>query len=148
MAMYIKSMQPVPASKFSFSYVFRLFAFLFGMSPRNDLETFCGGPRKRMSPSITCDVFWLVYVAAMEHGDNDLFFNLHPEWCFSTTLLECWSTIGDWLVFSWLIVDSYYLYCWWTKSCTTKNDDYPMIYRVLTIPGGCLGFLPSTVSPS
>ena len=31
-------------------------------------------------------------------------------------------------------------YCWWTKSCTTKDDDY----RVLTIPGGA-GFLPSTV---
>ena len=28
---------------------------------------------------------------------------------------------------------------------TTKDDDYPMIYRVLTIPGGCLGFCPSTV---
>ena len=26
-------------------------------------------------------------------------------------------------------------YCWWTKSCTTKKDDYPIIYRVLTIPG-------------
>ena len=36
-------------------------------------------------------------------------------------------------------------YCWWTKSCTTKGDDYPIIYRVLTIPGGCLGFCPSTV---
>ena len=35
-------------------------------------------------------------------------------------------------------------YCWWTKSCTTKDDDYPISYRVLTIPGGA-GFLPSTV---
>ena len=25
-------------------------------------------------------------------------------------------------------------YCWWTKSCTTNHDDYPIIYRVLTIP--------------
>ena len=41
-----------------------------------------------------------------------------------------------------LILDPY---CWWTKSCTTKDDDYPIIYRVLTIPGGCLGFRPSTV---
>ena len=32
----------------------------------------------------------------------------------------------------------------WTKSCTTKDDDYPIIYRVLTIPGGA-GFRPSTV---
>ena len=36
-------------------------------------------------------------------------------------------------------------YCWWTKSCTTNHDDYPIIYRVLTIPGGA-GFCPSTVS--
>ena len=36
-------------------------------------------------------------------------------------------------------------YCWWTKSCTNKDDDYPIISRVLTIPGGCLGFCPSTV---
>ena len=28
---------------------------------------------------------------------------------------------------------------------TTKDDDYPMIYRVLSIPGGA-GFRPSTVS--
>ena len=28
----------------------------------------------------------------------------------------------------------------------TKDEHYPMIYRVLTIPGGCLGFLPSTVA--
>ena len=35
-------------------------------------------------------------------------------------------------------------YCWWTKSCTTKDDDYPIFCRVLTIPGGA-GFLPSTV---
>ena len=30
---------------------------------------------------------------------------------------------------------------------TTKDDDYPIIYRVLTIPDGCLGFRPSTVCP-
>ena len=35
-------------------------------------------------------------------------------------------------------------YCWWTKSCTTNHDDYPIIYRVFTIPGGA-GFCPSTV---
>ena len=38
----------------------------------------------------------------------------------------------------------YQSYCWWTKSCTTKDDDYPIIYRVLTIPGGA-GVRPSTV---
>ena len=38
-------------------------------------------------------------------------------------------------------------YCWWTKSCTTKDDYYPIIHRVLTIPGGA-GFHPSTVGQS
>ena len=37
---------------------------------------------------------------------------------------------------------TYIWYCWWTKSCTTKDDDNPI--RVLTIPGGA-GFRPSTV---
>ena len=35
-------------------------------------------------------------------------------------------------------------YCWWLKSCTTKDDDYPITFRVFSIPGGA-GFLPSTV---
>ena len=36
-------------------------------------------------------------------------------------------------------------YCWWLKSCTTKDDEYPIIYRVSCIPGGAR-FQPSTVS--
>ena len=36
-------------------------------------------------------------------------------------------------------------YCWWKKSCTSWYGKYPIIYNVLYIPGGCLGFLPSTV---
>ena len=43
------------------------------------------------------------------------------------------------------ISKSHLSYCWWTKSCTTKDDNYPIIYRVLTIPGGA-GFRPSTVA--
>ena len=35
--------------------------------------------------------------------------------------------------------------CWWKKSCTSWYVVCPIIYRVLHIPGGCLGFLPSTV---
>ena len=43
------------------------------------------------------------------------------------------------------IYDIFWTTCgWWTKSCTTKDDDYPIVYRVLTIPGGA-GFCPSTV---
>ena len=52
-----------------------------------------------------------------------------------------WDTHTNTLV----ILESPWSYCWWTKSCTTKDDNYPIIYRVLTIPGGA-GFLPSTVS--
>ena len=37
-------------------------------------------------------------------------------------------------------------YCWWTESCTNKDDDYPIIYGVLAIPG-VAGFCPSTVAP-
>ena len=36
-------------------------------------------------------------------------------------------------------------YVWWTKSYTSWYSRYPIIYRVLHIPGGA-GFLPSTVS--
>ena len=36
-------------------------------------------------------------------------------------------------------------YCWWKKSCTSWYGKYPIIYRVLYIPGGA-GFCPSTVS--
>ena len=46
---------------------------------------------------------------------------------------------------SWKLKRASGSYCWWTKSCTTKDDDYPIMYRVLTIPGGA-GFLPSTVA--
>ena len=40
-------------------------------------------------------------------------------------------------------------YCLWLKSCTSWYGKYhvniPIIYRVSYIPGGCLGFQPSTV---
>ena len=38
-------------------------------------------------------------------------------------------------------------YCWWLKSGIhqLRSVVYPNIKRVLYIPGGCLGFLPSTV---
>ena len=42
-------------------------------------------------------------------------------------------------------------YCWWQPEIRRENQlrfvVYPIIYRVLYIQGGCLGFLPSTVSP-
>ena len=39
----------------------------------------------------------------------------------------------------------FFSYCWWTISCTSWYGKYPIIDKVLYIPGGCLGFLPSTV---
>ena len=36
-------------------------------------------------------------------------------------------------------------YCWWRKSCNSWYGKYPIIFRVLYIPGGA-GFLPSTAS--
>ena len=36
-------------------------------------------------------------------------------------------------------------YCWWKKSCTSWYGKYPIIYKVLYMPGGA-GFLQSTVS--
>ena len=41
-------------------------------------------------------------------------------------------------------------YCWWFRNPANhlRLVVYPIIYRVLYISGGCLGFLPSTVPPS
>ena len=77
-------------------------------------------------------------------------------WWFST----CWVPQIPWMIFppnifapakstvgrrlSFESTYFFWSYCWWTKSCTTKYDDNPIIYRVLTIPNGA-GFLPSTV---
>ena len=40
-------------------------------------------------------------------------------------------------------------YCWWFRNPGSTHQlrlvVYPIIYRVLCIPSGCLGFLPSTV---
>ena len=48
------------------------------------------------------------------------------------------------IISPWILGFTKVLPFWWTKSCTTKDDDYPIIYMVLYIPGGA-GFLPSTV---
>ena len=62
------------------------------------------------------------------------------------------ASFRDFILFPWwkcskssiVSMDKTVASCWWLKSCTTKDDDYPIIYRVLTIPGGA-GFQPSTV---
>ena len=59
-----------------------------------------------------------------------------------------WGITGwlEWVPGIWLAAWLWFkgTYCWWKKSCTTNDDDYPIVYRVLTIPGGA-GFCPSTV---
>ena len=72
----------------------------------------------------------------------------------NTTVFGCfwYEMLGTWLglvlkkkvEINQKITSSGKWYCWWTKSCTTKDDGCPIIYRVLTIPGGA-GFCPSTV---
>ena len=53
-------------------------------------------------------------------------FFLWPEVCLCIPLGHCTvSRLGR--------IRGYFC---WTKSCTTKDNDYPIIYRVLTIPGG------------
>ena len=37
---------------------------------------------------------------------------------------------------------------WWKKSCTSWYGKHPIIYKVLNIPGGCLGFLNHQYFPS
>ena len=37
-------------------------------------------------------------------------------------------------------------YSWWNESCTSWSLVYPIIDAGLYMPGGCLGFLPSTVN--
>ena len=69
---------------------------------------------------------------------------LKPSWFSFATSTCCCSYHVDWSYLH-LLLQSLMPYCWWTKSCTSKDDDYPIVYRALTIPGGA-GFLPSTVS--
>ena len=58
--------------------------------------------------------------------------------CLAPFLMPCKALEGTEVIASWW-------YCWWKKSCTSWYGKYPIIYRVLYMPGGCLGFLPSTV---
>ena len=69
---------------------------------------------------------------------------LTPSWFSFATSTCCCSYHLDWSYLH-LLLQSLMPYCWWTKSCTSKDDDYAIIYRALTIPGGA-GFLPPTVS--
>ena len=79
-------------------------------------------------------------------GNSTIFGIFHPEWLgendpnltiifFSDGLVQLVqpSTRGS--------------YCWWKKSGDRQLRlvGYPMIYRVLYIPGGCLEIIPSTV---
>ena len=71
-------------------------------------------------------------------------------WCFGELfVLEPATNVTShfWseLYASSLVFEGFYVSLHGNESCTTKDDDYPIIYRVSYIRGGCLGFLPSTV---
>ena len=57
---------------------------------------------------------------------------------------QSWVKVASWSI-NW--ISQKLTYCWWLKSCTSWYGEYPIIYRVLYIPGGA-GFLPSTVAPA
>ena len=68
-----------------------------------------------------------------------------------TTELISSQPVGVWQRSKVMRAACFFLYmhiCWWMKKSGVyqlRLVIYPIIYRVLYIPGGCLGFLPSTV---
>ena len=49
---------------------------------------------------------------------------------------QCHQWDLDAFVYRWGLSTRWLWYCWWKKSCTSWYDEYPIIYRVLYIPGG------------
>ena len=76
------------------------------------------------------------------------------SWCFGTVVFittwnmgNCSSTKLEMFSISTGIRHISETYCWWKKILhQLKLVVYPIFYKVLYIPRGCLGFLPSTVS--
>ena len=81
------------------------------------------------------------------------FFTMHPfseveRWSWKESPQNfTWIIFGDQAFFEGRIHNS--SYCWWFRNPANQLSlvVYPIIYRVLHIPGGA-GFLPSTVCPS
>ena len=93
-------------------------------------------PHRSISKKCTSMGFWAL--ASDENAKLGKYLKVPKKYLMNWIFLPkeiCMICLSHWLVT---------LYCWWTKSCTTKDDDYPIIYSVLTIPGGA-GFRPSTV---
>ena len=82
----------------------------------------------------------------------------NPIWCLekfkdssdssiTPILLLSALPVGDmsWLVYR--FVSPHPTYCWWFRNLAPVEVSslYPSIYKVFYIPGGCLGYLPSTV---
>ena len=60
-------------------------------------------------------------------------------------LKQRWKSTSWWYNLQWLQKSCSHTYCWWKKSCTSWQIVYPIIFKVLYIPGGCLEFRPSTI---
>ena len=52
--------------------------------------------------------------------------DLSPRWFWCWKRMTMRKTTGS-------KIEDYMTYCWWTKSCTTKDDDFPIIDEVLPI---------------
>ena len=92
------------------------------------IHGWCGFKQTQASKPFSCgnsrSVRWLTGAARVGVGDSWIFHRERTKkwWCGP----QKWS------------------YCWWLKSCTSWFGRYPIVYRVLYIPGGA-GFCPSTV---
>ena len=97
-------------------------------------------------PPIICYCKSFFCLGHFQCRDMDVFFPANKQ------LRERWKAVRLWRVLRSKVHNSKNQnrqvpwYCWCTKSCTTKDDDYLTIHRVLTIPGGA-GFRPWTVVP-
>ena len=103
-----------------------------------------------------CPFFLHVFIAIFTPSK----FNIAPHKWWKTTFILKWSLFRSKLLilklpgckspWSFLKITCFQSivcwgsYGWWTKSCTSWYGKYPIVYRVLYIPGGA-GFRPSTV---
>ena len=76
-----------------------------------------------------------------------VFSSFHTRWMDEKSAVQhlvCQNGVRLW----WSPTSEWYSCCWWKKSGDhqLRLVVYPIIYKVLYIPAGCLGFLPSTVS--
>ena len=95
---------------------------------------------------------WLVMFFLLQCGRERLL-SVHLKWscqcphesrssskrapCRTIWEWRVWAKILAWFARRWVADMKFLWYCWWKKSCTTKDDDYPMIYSFCLHPRWC-----------